>query len=413
MRSIRRCTATSTSWSRTKRRRRARLGRAEFEEGKEVRVAGRPVRFDFRHVGDGYYDARWQRDMLSRSVLTADGVRVPAPRDAFFSLVYHALVQKREVASDYLGKAMDLSRAAGIAVGGFDAAFAALEEFLAANGYGAPRPSDKSVFYDADLLRWREVASDCAASLPVKALRPVRTDARHADSVRHALHFTGETAEGVPCGVDYLTAARETAETDWTVGRLFQSRFPRHAVKILFYRLDRHAERHGVVVREAVKGRTFAEAAAVVSPEAAADLARELTAIGRELAELGLCHRDLGPETLWVADDGSVKISSFRFAVKRGDGRETQFLSKRWKSLVTLGATAVDFDTLDTDVLLQQCRRQQRQGFGNKTVQSLAGIVLSDGHFSHRGPPLIWFYGLFYPIFEKSQNICKKMFDKC
>ena len=54
------------------------------------------IAVDIRFVGDGYYPALWQQDMLARRQLQ-DGFHVPAPDDLFFSLLYHCKVRKPSV----------------------------------------------------------------------------------------------------------------------------------------------------------------------------------------------------------------------------------------------------------------------------------------------------------------------------
>ena len=45
---------------------------------------------------------------------------------------------------------------------------------------------------------------------------------------------------------------------------------------------------------------------------------------------------------------------------------------------VALGPFAVELDALEADVLLQQRFRQQRNGFSDKAVQPLTGVVFLD-----------------------------------
>lgn len=67
----------------------------------ETRVAGAPLALDLRFVGDGYYDAAWQNDMLARAQVQGGCVLVPAIDDHFFSLLYHAKLHKRAVKRAY------------------------------------------------------------------------------------------------------------------------------------------------------------------------------------------------------------------------------------------------------------------------------------------------------------------------
>jgi len=60
------------------------------------------VRFDFRHIGDGYYDADWQRKMLERRVRGDKGFYHLCGEDHFWALLYHAIMHKPTIRDDYL-----------------------------------------------------------------------------------------------------------------------------------------------------------------------------------------------------------------------------------------------------------------------------------------------------------------------
>ncbi len=75
----------------------------------KVKVGGDDVLFDFRFVGDGYYDRAWEERMLAEAVTTGDVVRVPSRDDYFFGLLYHALIHKKAVAQDYVRSFSELA----------------------------------------------------------------------------------------------------------------------------------------------------------------------------------------------------------------------------------------------------------------------------------------------------------------
>ena len=57
-------------------------------------VDGTPVQLDLRQVGDGYYCTKWEKDLLERKV-KYDCFYVMNPVDYFYTLAYHAILQKR------------------------------------------------------------------------------------------------------------------------------------------------------------------------------------------------------------------------------------------------------------------------------------------------------------------------------
>ena len=125
-----------------------KAGRVHYE----AVVAGRPVRLDLRHVGDGYYCEAWERDILRNRRRSPGGVWIPSAPDGFHSLAYHALFQKRAIAADYPAKVASLAAEAGVAGRSFDDWERELVAFMRAHGYSATQPRDPSVKYNAQAV---------------------------------------------------------------------------------------------------------------------------------------------------------------------------------------------------------------------------------------------------------------------
>lgn len=114
-------------------------------------VAGVPVAFDVRWVGDGYLDVRWQDDLLRRRTWTPEGLAVPRADDHLFSLLYHAKVQKPAVKPAYvprlgaLARDLDLPEALAADITTDAVAARVLDGFLSGHGYTVPRTADRGV----------------------------------------------------------------------------------------------------------------------------------------------------------------------------------------------------------------------------------------------------------------------------
>jgi hypothetical protein len=103
-----------------------------------VSVASRQVSFDLRTVGDGYFDDRWQADVLAERVRDPSGTYVPSDEQYVASLLYHILVQKKlhvsnKITTENAGGWM--LRNYGLAFASFEDAWAALDNFMARRGY--------------------------------------------------------------------------------------------------------------------------------------------------------------------------------------------------------------------------------------------------------------------------------------
>jgi hypothetical protein len=57
--------------------------------------------FDFRFIGDDYYDSNWETNIISNRVKNF-GFFIPSEEDYFYSLLYHGLIHKREFSINYM-----------------------------------------------------------------------------------------------------------------------------------------------------------------------------------------------------------------------------------------------------------------------------------------------------------------------
>lgn len=111
-----------------------------------IMIGGQEVSLDLRHVGDGYYCEKWQMDMLVRRT-EHDGFYVMASEDYFYSLIYHAILQKPRLSDEYRQRLSAM--AANL---GFEKKFYTekelillLESFMQKNGYVYTYPVDTFV----------------------------------------------------------------------------------------------------------------------------------------------------------------------------------------------------------------------------------------------------------------------------
>ncbi len=66
-------------------------------------VGENEVSLDLRQIGDGYYCDKWEKDMLENRVMH-DGFYVMDNENYFYSLIYHAILQKKFLSDDYINR---------------------------------------------------------------------------------------------------------------------------------------------------------------------------------------------------------------------------------------------------------------------------------------------------------------------
>jgi hypothetical protein len=116
-----------------------------FRSHYTVNVNNRSVRFDIRFIGDGYYDLNWEEDILS-SREKFNGFYIPSKEHLTYSLLYHALIHKRKLSSEYVSKL-------GLSASSDSELFANLVEFMHKNNYKFTEPKDLSVYYNPQHLK--------------------------------------------------------------------------------------------------------------------------------------------------------------------------------------------------------------------------------------------------------------------
>lgn len=75
-------------------------------------VGGNRVYLDLRSIGDGYYCEEWQREML-RNKKVHNGFYVMSEEDYYYSLIYHAIFQKKTFTEEYRLRLLEMSKNLG------------------------------------------------------------------------------------------------------------------------------------------------------------------------------------------------------------------------------------------------------------------------------------------------------------
>lgn len=124
-----------------------------------IKIGGIDVPFDFRYIGDNYYDQPWQEDILNSRVLTKDLFYTPDAENQYYSLLYHAYIQKWKVKEDYPSKLQKYAEAIGQSYNhNCKVCVEQLDSFLQSNRYEYVRPNDITVVYNPDHLAYSAYA---------------------------------------------------------------------------------------------------------------------------------------------------------------------------------------------------------------------------------------------------------------
>lgn len=131
----------------------------------KVKIAGTEVVIDTRSVGDGYYDAHWEKEMLSRRKLKENRFYIADDQDYYFSLVYHAILQKKALANDYLVRLNAMAKDLNIQASTEQEHLSALEGFMKEKGYFYTLPYDIHVPLRKELVEQTMVKKQMNVSI--------------------------------------------------------------------------------------------------------------------------------------------------------------------------------------------------------------------------------------------------------
>jgi hypothetical protein len=110
----------------------------------KVNIDNESIRFDIRHVGDNYYDKHWEKTILKNRIFKGSFF-IPCTEDLKYSLLYHALIHKKNIANDYNLKLSKM----GFTLDNYKDD---LQKFMEIKGYEIVEPKDLSVYFGNKII---------------------------------------------------------------------------------------------------------------------------------------------------------------------------------------------------------------------------------------------------------------------
>ncbi|TLP80750.1 hypothetical protein [Maribacter sp. ACAM166] len=134
-------------------------GKPTYKDKRRVQylvvIKGEKVFFDFRFIGDDYYDFKWEQQILS-SRRKFKNMFVPNDENYFYSLMYHAFIHKEKVIVDYVVKLIQLSKEIGLNYSNMSFlnydVLKDLNTFIIGNNYDYVEPRDLTVFFNTKII---------------------------------------------------------------------------------------------------------------------------------------------------------------------------------------------------------------------------------------------------------------------
>lgn len=125
----------------------------EYRVHYKAKVGDKYANFDLRYLGDNYYYQSLEEKILLNRKYNEKGFYTLDKDDYFYTLLYHALIQKSVFKDDYKERLIKMNPSLMNKKTTEDEMIQILKYWLKKNGYIATRPTDKSVYYNLEHLR--------------------------------------------------------------------------------------------------------------------------------------------------------------------------------------------------------------------------------------------------------------------
>ena len=116
-----------------------------------ITIAHKKTFFDFRYLGDNYYDYKWEKNILNHRIFQENTFFIPNQQNHFFCLLYHALIQKKAIAPDYITRLNSYSHQTinqDLDLPSTAKSLEILDKFISHNDYSYTKPTDASVYFN-------------------------------------------------------------------------------------------------------------------------------------------------------------------------------------------------------------------------------------------------------------------------
>ena len=280
-----------------------------------VVVNNERVPLDLRHVGDDYYCSSWEADMLESRVMNENGIYIPSPAHYHHALTYHAIFQKRVIATDYHTKLLDACVTAGYTpapVHLFDGYFRDLTAFISHNDYRLTRSKDLSVAWDSRYsFRLRSIQSELA-TLDIHDVALFKCDNAKLSVYPNRLYFKGVYGkEREPVFIKW--GGGFTVKREFDILQKLTSVDKKHFPIPILYKISDSAS----YLVESYVGEPEDPYVPVAAPEF---IEQEFTQILETLAQCNIVHRVICPENVIFKSTG-VCVVDFGLAVDLDENR--------------------------------------------------------------------------------------------
>ena len=118
------------------------------------------VQVDIRFIGDGYYDTKWEEQLLRTRILYKETCYVVNQEMYFYSLIYHAIFQKDSLSKEYFLRLCSMAKLQNLVVKDEQHLKELLFDYMIKNGYQFTFTKDPAVVLNFSEVNKKMIKKD-------------------------------------------------------------------------------------------------------------------------------------------------------------------------------------------------------------------------------------------------------------
>ena len=278
----------------------------------KIKIKNEYIYFDFRSVGDNYYDENWQINILKNRVKSINSFYIPTNEDYFYSLVYHALIHKKRISKEYPSKIENIFKKLenyDNSNCNFTYYLQLLEKFLISKGYVIVEPKDQSVYFDKKYTSYKRDISQFN-NFEITNINPYLIE--EWKNFSKYIYFLGISSNGT----EYFIKSRglaQSARREFKVIEELRNENTKYFPKNYYFK---SSEQINFIILEKLNGLKLSyilekENIDEFSNTYKQNIYNGIFNILQILHKLKIVHRDIRPENLIIKEDGTPILFDF------------------------------------------------------------------------------------------------------
>ncbi len=294
-----------------------------------IKIAGKEVPFDFRYIGDNYYDPKWEEVIIESRILRKNLFYAPNPINQYYSLLYHAYVQKPFVKSDYLPKLTHYGTEIDVEFNSsLVESIKQLEDFLKKSGYHYVRPNDRTVYYNNKNINNLRIWNELVNNPEIKDLKSVNENYVSLSS----FYYFRASYSGTDAFIKY-GGIGESCKNEFIRTEQAYKISPEHFVRPIDYR---EGEFGNFCIYEWIDSVPIEEYLSHADSKKKENVKRQMIEIYNALQKANVMHRDIRPGNIIVEGD-VLKLIDFQYAIDLNNPQELECVKKDVNVAIRLG----------------------------------------------------------------------------